>query len=234
MSVADPVDLSLPARVHDVRAADLDALAAAATALSRWLIAAPDQPTLDHVRDADVLAGWPLPLPGAEDAGDTAAGLALLAESAVVGEDTRQVRADHSRLFVGPGRLPAPPYESVHRSQERLLFDEQTLAVRGWYKHYGLSAPRQGREPDDHLGLELEFLAQLLVWALEALDDGDATAAATFTQAAGRFWAEHPQQWASTLFCLVDEHAATAFYRGLARLGLGLMAAAAAVLPEPA
>lgn len=212
------------AAVHVVRAGDLDALAGAAIALSRWLLTPPTAETLDVVRDAAMLEEWPLPRRGA-----TEAGLADLAASRV--EEHRAVAADHARLFVGPGRVIAPPYESVHRSDEGLLFDEETLAVRAWYQRFGLSAPRVGREPDDHLGLELEFVATLLGASLEALDGDDEHDATLFAQAAGAFLDAHVRRWAPTFFGIVLTHAQTDFYRGVARLGLGLLEESAAILP---
>lgn len=266
--MSGPIPVQIGRRVHDVHAGDLDALAAAATALSRWLTAPPSAQTLAGL--AEHVADWPLPARGA-----TAAGLALLAESvgapAVLpdvvvsgvgavsvpdtvsgpdtvsatgsasaagsapasggataasqpGDTTDDIAVDHARLFVGPGHLLAAPYESVHLSYEGLLFDEQTLRVRDWYRRYGLAAPRQSKEPDDHIGLELEFLAQLLAWALEAIDDEAADDAAHFASAALTFADEHVSQWAPDLFGLIRTHARTAFYRAVADLGDGLLA----------
>lgn len=225
---AHPVTLLCRSEVRDVRAGDLDALAAAATALSRWLIAAPDAATANLVRDAAVLEQWPLP-----PAGATAVGLKLLADSARSAEDAVTIAADRTHLFVGPGHVPAPPYESVHRSADGLLFDQETLQVRAWYRRFGLRAPRSGREPDDHIGLELEFLAQLLAWALDALDDEDPAAAAEFTTAAAQFLDEHLARWAPTLFAGMLEHSVTDFYRGVAHLGVGFVQETERVLGAP-
>ena len=172
-----------------------------------------------------MLAEWPLPARGHIERG-----LAELAASRD-SEGVEDIAADHARLFVGPGRVVAPPYESVHRSYEGLLFDEETLAVRAWYRRYGLSAPREGREPDDHMGLELEFLATLLGAALEAIDEDDDHDAAVFAQGARDFLDEHVRQWAPTFFGIVLEQAATHFYRGVAHLALGLLDESATILP---
>ncbi|MBO2519906.1 MAG: molecular chaperone TorD, partial [Firmicutes bacterium] len=40
--------------------------------------------------------------------------------------------------------------------------------MRNWYARYGLVAEKKGQEPDDHVGLELEFVAHLAGLALEA------------------------------------------------------------------
>ena len=102
---------------------------------------------------------WPFP------SGDdrTAAGLALLAEFCQ-GWNPEQLGAltwDFNRLFVGPGEMLAAPWESVYRSKTKLTFQEPTLQVRATYERFGVQAPAMHREPDDHLGLELAFMATL-------------------------------------------------------------------------
>lgn len=71
-------------------------------------------------------------------------------------------RDDAMHLFGTLGRPLAEPHESVWLSREHLLFEEQTLQVRACYRRYGLGLVDQGREPDDHIGFELLFLAELL------------------------------------------------------------------------
>ena len=64
---------------------------------------------------------------------------AHLAELETLGEDGFEaLRWDYTRLFIGPDRLPAPPWESAYLTEERLLFQEPTLEVRRAYRKYGL------------------------------------------------------------------------------------------------
>lgn len=205
----------------------LDALAAAWTVLSRLLLAPPDAGTLTRVRDPHLLADWPLARGAGREA--TAAGLELLAHSAVLGEDEAAIRRDFDALFRGPDRRKAPPYESVHRSHDHLLFEAETLQVRAWYARHGLAAPRLNREPDDHVALEFEFLAALLLGALQALEEGRDDDARRMVADHDEFLREHPLAWVPGLMDLVGKRAATAFYRGVAALGDGTLRAAAAV-----
>lgn len=205
--------------------ADLDALAAGWTVLSRLLLAPPTADTLAQLRDADLLAQWPL----RDERGAAARGTALLLASGAEGEDAAAVRRDFAALFVGPGRLKAPPYESVHRSQERLLFEAETFQVRQWYARFGLAAPSLGRQPDDHIGLEIEFLATLAERALTALEESDPDAARELVAAHQAFFSEHLLAWAPAVVTLIQEHAETAFYRGVAELAAGAFDAAQAL-----
>ena len=50
-----------------------------------------------------------------------------------------------------------------------MIFQEQTLHVRQWYSRFGLQVVKLHKEPDDHIGLELEFVAHLANLALQAI-----------------------------------------------------------------
>lgn len=217
MSIVDP---SLPAR--------LDALAAAWTVLSRLLLTPASEETLAHIRNPALLEQWPL----RDEDGAAARGTALLLESAEVGEGPDAVRRDFTRLFVGPGRLKAPPWESVHRSRDRLLFEAETLQVREWYARFGLAAPRLNREPDDHVALELEFLAALAERALTALEEDRPDDATALVEAHQAFLAEHVLPWVPALMEMIRENAETSFHTGVAELVTGALESAEFLLPR--
>ena len=124
--------------------------------------------------------------------------------------DAQAVADDNLRLFVGLGMPIAPLWESTWASDARLLFQRQTLDVRYWYRSAGLQVAALHREPDDHLGLELEFIGTLL-------DRGDRNTAVAFAQ-------EHPCAWVARWNEAVQRHAATPFYRHLAAEAASLLA----------
>jgi TorA maturation chaperone TorD len=199
----------------------LDRFAAAFTALAALLGEAPDAELVDRVHAGDELAQWPV-----TDDGESLHGRALLEESAQAHEDATVVRRDYNRLFFGPDRMIAPPYESVHRSEEHLVFERETMLVRAAYAEFGLAAPRLNKEPDDHLGLELSFLATLCVRGMDALDDADDAELARLLRGIRSFLADHLLVWAPTCLTQAAEGATTHFYQGVAALGLGALAAA--------
>ena len=200
-------------------AVDLDRMAAAFTTLSRVLLAPPDQAVLDQLRDAELLSQWPArPSPDRRD------GIAELLASAAAGEDARDVRRDYNRLFVGPERMKAPPYESVHRSEDRLIFEQDTFLVRAAYAEHGLTAPRLNQEPDDHIGLETAFVGELCVRGLDALDSGDDAELQRLLTSIATFLDEHLAVWGPQCLTLVTGEATTCFYRGVGSLGLGVLA----------
>ena len=73
-------------------------------------------------------------------------------------ESITRWQTEFTRLFIGPGKAPAYPYECVYRSPNRLLMQEITGEVRQFYLEQGLIMQRLNTMPDDHLGVELEFL----------------------------------------------------------------------------
>lgn len=204
----------------------LEALSAAWTVLSRLLLHAPGADTLQQVRDPELLNEWPLA--GLDPA--SAAGLELLKRSAELGEDAAAVRRDYNRLFLGPDILRAPPWESVHRSVDGLLFEAETLAVRRWYARHGLAAPRLNREPDDHIGLELEFLATLAQRALTALEENRPAEAQALVADHQAFLTEHVLAWGPAFMDQVRARAETAFYQGVGALGASTLAVAGTLL----
>jgi putative dimethyl sulfoxide reductase chaperone len=168
--------------------------------------------------------------PFAEDQPDVQAGLALLRAfgESFSTETFEDLRADYTRLLVGVGKVVAPIWESVHFGEDRMVFQEQTLQVRAWYARFGLEAENLHHEPDDHLGLELSFVAHLAQLAAQALAAGNEEQAEALIAAQRDFLNEHPLRWAYQWCDLVDENARTGFYQGLSRLVRGALRGAAA------
>lgn len=132
-----------------------------------------------------------------------------------IGAYQEQLRDDYNRLFVGPGPLLAPPWESVYRSKERLLFGEHTLAVRAFYHSYGLKAVKQEQEPEDHIALELEFAGWLCQQAADAPSPEDARG---YIDGHREFLVKHLLEWIPAFCEAVCEGSSTVFYHRLAVL----------------
>lgn len=192
----------------------LDALAAGFTVLSRYHV----QPPEDLAGFWELLDEWPLQ--GTESA---AAGLALMRAARDASETPDAVREDHARLYGTMAVAKVPPYESVHRGEDRLVFDEHTLQVRESYRALSLQTARLHHEPDDHIGLELEFVAHTCLRALDALELGPDNDVQRYLALGGEFLREHLQQWAPEMLRSVVEAAETRFMAGLAELSLGAL-----------
>lgn len=148
-----------------------------------------------------------------------------------LGMDTLlDLRADHTNLFVGVGKAVAAPWESVYFNEDRMIFQEQTLQIREWYRRFGLETKKLHKEPDDHIGLELSFLAHLAGLGLQAVETKDVAGLEHSLQAQRQFLHDHPLRWVKFWSSSVEEHAKTDLYRGTAMLTRGVLMALAEIL----
>jgi putative dimethyl sulfoxide reductase chaperone len=135
--------------------------------------------------------------------------------------------ADYTRLFIGPDQVLAAPWESVFFNEERMTFQIETLQVREWYRRFGLEAKNLHNEPDDHIGLELEFMAHLAKSGLAALQQNDAPEFEKLLDAQRNFMSEHILRWGLAFCKLVETQTRTDFYRGVAMVTRGVLQEAA-------
>jgi TorA maturation chaperone TorD len=142
-------------------------------------------------------------------------------------EAFKDLNADHTRLLVGAGKVLAPPWESVFFTEDRLVFQEQTLEVRNWYRRFGLELENLHKEPDDHIGLEITFIAYMAELGIQVLEEGDDSKFQRLTEEKRKFLSEHLLKWGPEWCALVVEHAKTDFYRGLGYLTSGVLNAIA-------
>ncbi|MFZ5627018.1 MAG: TorD/DmsD family molecular chaperone [Bacillota bacterium] len=102
---------------------------------------------------------------------------------------------EFNRLFVGPGKLVAPPYESAYRNPEGLLMQQETLEVRECYRNMGLAVQNKNCEPDDFIGLEAEFACYLLHQAAKFLEEKDLDNVDLHLTAYRDFFVNHLYKW---------------------------------------
>lgn len=76
--------------------------------------------------------------------------------------DYDEIINDHLELFGNKGKTLAPPYGSVYMSADSIINDTTSLEVRKIYYAYGWKSDMEGKVPDDHLGIELQFINLLL------------------------------------------------------------------------
>lgn len=195
--------------------------------LGRLIKAAPDKEWLQSLVNDDLFAEAPM----ANKNQDMTEGFELLQawsqrnNGELSSEQVTELTVDHTRLFVGIGQPLAPPWESVYFNEDRMIFQEQTLQVRQWYRRFGLEPEKLQQEPDDHIGLELSFLSYLAGMGVKATADGNQAELERSLQAQRQFLSEHPLKWIQAWSTLVEKHARTDFYRGLAKVTRGVLTA---------
>lgn len=155
----------------------------------------PDEALLDTVLDsmtADVVDEY------AEDSEAMKALLGFLDELRAQDRETLLDRAkdEYTRVFVGPGALPASPYESPYTGAHDMgVFQENTLAVRAWYRERGFQVRRLQAVPDDHVSTMCAFMARMGARSLECLMAGDDAALAAGLRDQASFVCGHLAGW---------------------------------------
>ena len=137
--------------------------------------------------------------------------------------DLEQLQGDHFQLFVGSGMPTAPPWESFYRTEERLMVSKHTLEVRACYEYFGLVSERKDQEPEDHIGLELEFMGWLCERYGHCLRKGDVREAALTLHAQRDFLDDHLLLWLARFCDEVARSAWTDFFRAVANLTEGFV-----------
>ena len=125
---------------------------------------------------------------------------------------------DYTRMFIGPGKVPAPPWESIYRDPDHLYFSQETQEVRNAYRMHNLLPKDLGHQPDDHLGLELDFLHKLCEAARDKAKMADETGLVEILKDQKAFLDEHLLRWVPDWARDVMKNAETDFYKGMAEL----------------
>ncbi|HEX9033367.1 MAG TPA: molecular chaperone TorD family protein [Streptosporangiaceae bacterium] len=144
----------------------------------------------------------------AEVASDLAGGMAPAGLPAATSGDGPALLEEYERLFVGPAKVPCPPYESYWRDDVPIdiwhsLMGPCTAELRQLYRRLGIDVTGGQPELPDHVAVELEALAYALT-----RPDGHDVAHSLLTGHLGR--------WLPRLCKAVAAQASHPFYRDLA------------------
>ncbi len=121
------------------------------------------------------------------------------------GRATDILAADFAAIFL-TYKLRASPCESVWFDDEHLMRQKSMFDVRAWYERYGMRANDWRCLPDDHICLQLEFIAHLLDDRRLELEE------------IARFLDEHLLRWVDDFARRVSERCETLFYAALVPL----------------
>lgn len=132
-------------------------------------------------------------------------------------EAVHWVAAEYTRLFVGPGVPPAPLWESLYREGGKFLFGQPTFDMKQVLREHGLGLDEGARQLEDHLGVELLYLAAMSErFAAEGPGVADVRAQADFIR-------EHPLWWVGELHKKVEAVVPDGYYAPLIELVWGVL-----------
>lgn len=83
-------------------------------------------------------------------------------------EKNLDLQNEYKRLFIGPEKVLVPPWSSVYLNPEGIIFDENTLNVREFYASWNVKIRDFKLEPEDHIGIQMEFLYTLVEKSLNS------------------------------------------------------------------
>lgn len=137
------------------------------------------------------------------------------------------LQVDYVGTFIGAGtdgHSAAYPYESVYTSEDHLVMQDARDEVRAIYHAYGLEQSAAWKDGEDHMGIELEFMAVLADRSAQAARANDEEQVQSLLLTQNHFLKDHPGKWVVGLTTLMERFAKTDFYRGVAHLARGFIA----------
>ncbi len=132
--------------------------------------------------------------------------------SAPRADDLERHRVDHSKLFVGPFKLLAPPYGSVYMEDGKFM-GNSTLDAGNLYGLEGLDIVL--KDAPDHISVELEFMYFLVLKEAEARQNANLEEVARLHDRQASFLRVHLGNWVSQFAENIEQHCETEFYKAL-------------------
>jgi TorA maturation chaperone TorD len=129
--------------------------------------------------------------------------------AAISSGDTETARQDFYQLFLGPRRLKAPPWESVYRSELRLVNQKSTADVRHLYAKFGFET--ESGQLEDHFGTECDFLFRLC----SLMSVTDEYGRSDLLRVQNNFVRDHLLKWVPGFAADIMKNALTDYFLGL-------------------
>ncbi|MFQ5543374.1 MAG: molecular chaperone TorD family protein [Nitrospiria bacterium] len=128
----------------------------------------------------------------------------------------QNLEIEYNRLFVGPYSPKAHPYESIYRSPNHQVLDEQIFSICREYGLEGFFMKHDFHDLPDHIVAELEYMALLCEREYEARHNCRAEIALQYLLKQYDFLVKHLGVWASEFSNKIESSTDSPFYRSLA------------------
>ncbi|MBR3242888.1 MAG: molecular chaperone TorD family protein [Parasporobacterium sp.] len=135
--------------------------------------------------------------------------------------------ADYAKTFLAAGDAAgkaAFPYESVYTGTDSQFGGSVQMNLNAEYAAKGLSMKEDMfRIFEDHVGLEFNFMAELLKEQQEALAAGDQKKADKLSKEQKKFFKRHIVNWVMLFAADIYKYSEKVFYRSVARITIGFV-----------
>lgn len=141
------------------------------------------------------------------------------------GNSVQQASVEYTKLFVGPPRPAAAPWETMYRPGSEgatVGFGQATFEMRALLREAGLEVSNENNQYADHIGIELLY-ASVLCERLAQADD-DAEARDELVEKLKGFADEHPLAWVGKLQAAVAAVEPAGYIAAMLELGRALLA----------
>jgi TorA maturation chaperone TorD len=135
----------------------------------------------------------------------------------------QNLAAEYASLFLNVGPKPVHLVESVYLGKEPLLYEEPYFDVVRIYQLYGFKKRASFKEPEDHIGVELEFMAHLCDLACASLEQGKKDFGSGYMNNQVEFLDLHLSKWTQKLAEKLRWATRNDFYLALADLLSGFV-----------
>ncbi len=127
--------------------------------------------------------------------------------------ELEQLAKEYSYMFEINTKQNVYPYESPHKSADKLMMQKCVLSFRAFLDRYSLESGNK-KEPDDSLANELDFLVQTSIKAIDANVDE----ALYILKDQKSFYEMHLNTWIKSFTDLLFEKSSNEYYKKLSKL----------------
>ena len=157
--------------------------------------------------------------PEAQDALKRLAAFAKAASAKDHAQAVQDCSVEFTRLFVGPPKPAAPPWETFYRADGVTAgFGQATFAMRQRLRDAGLELRNENNQYEDHMGIELLYLSWMCRQVLEGGGSVQASDARSFALA-------HPLAWIGRFRDAVGKASPDGYFHALVDLASCLLEA---------
>jgi TorA maturation chaperone TorD len=124
-------------------------------------------------------------------------------------------------LFLGVGSDNVALCESAYRNERGLLFQNAYFDILEKYREVGLGKREDFSEPEDHLSLEVAYMAHLCRRIISSIETEKEKEAEQFAQFQKNFLEDHLLPWVPKFSSSLSKISPSKFYKALAYLLAG-------------
>jgi len=129
-----------------------------------------------------------------------------------------RLSVEYAGLFLGAGGKHVHPSESYYVTKGQLVMQQPRDEVLKLYRAMGVAKAGEFKEPEDHIALELQFMAHLCDKTNAALKRGSFGEARRYLIVQRNFLDEHLGKWIPELASDMLKSSKHEFYRALAKI----------------